>query len=37
MKQMYEAPEVQVIDMELQGMIAASPNPELGDFDTDNL
>ena len=24
MKQMYEAPEVQVIDMELQGMIAAS-------------
>ena len=24
MKEMYEAPEVQVIDMELQGMIAAS-------------
>ena len=24
MKQMYEAPEVQVIDIELQGMIAAS-------------
>ena len=24
MKQMYEAPEVQVIDMELQGVIAVS-------------
>ncbi len=27
MKQMYEAPEVQVIDMELQGVIAVSGDP----------
>ena len=26
MKQLYEAPEVQVIDMEVQGVIADSPN-----------
>ena len=29
MKLLYEAPEVQVIDMELQGMIAASGDFEL--------
>ncbi len=28
MKEMYEAPEVQVIHMELQGMIAMSPGTE---------
>ena len=27
MKQLYEAPEVQVINMELQGVIAASGGP----------
>lgn len=33
MKQMYEAPVVQVIDMELQGMIAASgPDVEKEDW-----
>ena len=28
MKEMYEAPEVQVIHMELQGMIAMSPGSD---------
>ena len=28
MKKNYEAPEVQVINMELQGMIASSVNPD---------
>ena len=32
MKQLYEAPEVQVIDMELQGVIAAS-----GGFDVPGI
>ena len=33
MKQMYEAPEVRVIDMELQGVIAASgPDVEKEDW-----
>ena len=32
MKDIYEAPTVQVIDMELQGMIAAS-----GDFDVPGI
>lgn len=36
MKQIYEAPEVQVIEMEVQGMIAASPgtNGERGGYDS---
>lgn len=28
MKQMYEAPEVQVINMEVQGVIASSPTSD---------
>ena len=28
MKEMYEAPTVQVLDMELQGVIAMSPGPD---------
>ena len=28
MKHLYEAPEVQVIDMELQGLIAMSPGDD---------
>ena len=31
MKQMYEAPEVQVMEMELQGMIAVSGPEGLGE------
>ena len=37
MKEMYEAPVVQVLEMEVQGVIADSPKPGLGDFDTNNL
>ena len=37
MKDLYEAPEVQVIDMELQGMIAASGDFELPGYPAGDL
>lgn len=37
MKQLYEVPEVQVIDMEVQGMIAASTKPLGNPPDVDNV
>lgn len=37
MKDLYVAPEVQVIDMELQGMIAASGDFELPGYDPGTL